>query len=96
MLNGQRYLSEEWVKMATFNHVDSTYINPGGYAKDEECGYGFYFWHNSYPDSYRAYGREGQFVIVLPDKNAVIATQSMHSNVQQILDVIWEEILPEL
>lgn len=94
--DGRRYLSEDWVKLATTNQIASTYINPGGYAEDEEKGYGFYFWHNSYSGTYRAYGREGQFLIVLPRENAVIATQAMHSNGQQILDVVWEEILPQL
>ena len=96
VFNGRRYLSSEWIEKATSNHVESTYVNPIGYAKDEVCGYGFYFWHNSYPGSYRAYGREGQFIIVIPDKNAVIATQAMHSDVQPILDAVWEEILPAL
>lgn len=49
---------------------------------------------NSVPSSYRAYGREGQFVIVLPESDAVIAVQAMHHDVQEILDLMWETILP--
>jgi len=72
---GVRYLSEEWVKTATSKQVDSSSISPVGKAIDEEVGYGFYFWRNhGVPNSYRCYGREGQFIIVLPEKNAVIAT----------------------
>ena len=93
---GHRYLSKEWVENATRKHVDSAVINPGGYGIDEEAGYGFYIWMNHIEGSYRAYGREGQFVIVIPDKNAVIATQSMHHDVQQILDLVWEHIYPQL
>ncbi len=93
---GRRYLSREWVENATRKHVDSNVINPAGYAKDEEMGYGFYIWENSLEGSYRAYGREGQFVIVIPDKNAVVATQAMHSNVQDVLDLVWEHIVPQL
>lgn len=96
MFNGVRYLSEEWVNLATVSHVKSNPINPAGAARDEECGYGYYFWQNSYSGSYRAYGREGQFIIVIPDKHAVIATQAMHSDVQQIMDAIWEELVPQL
>lgn len=94
---GKRLLSEEWVKTAGSKHIDSCVLNPGGYGIDEEAGYGFYFWLNHAPEgSYRCYGREGQFVIILPEKNAVIATQSMNSNVQPILDEVWKHILPQI
>ncbi len=92
---GRRYLSSEWVQAATGMQVDSSVINPPGYGDDELCGYGYYFWHNS-KGGFRAYGREGQFVIVLPEKKAVIATQAMHHNVQDVLDLVWEHIEPQL
>lgn len=94
---GVRLLSEEWVKAAGAKHIDSCVLNPGGYCADEEAGYGFYFWLNREVEgSYRAYGREGQFVIVLPEKNAVIATQAMNSNVAPIIDAVWKHILPQI
>lgn len=94
---GERYLSENWIKQAGMKHIDSSVLNPGGYGIDEEAGYGFYFWMNHEVEgSYRCYGREGQFVIILPEKNAVIATQAMHSNVQPILDAVWKNILPQI
>ena len=72
-------------------------LNPAGYGADEEMGYGYYFWLNhGAANSYRCYGREGQFVIILPEKNAVVATQAMHSNVQPILDAVWKHILPQI
>lgn len=94
---GERLLSKEWIKTAGSKHIDSCVLNPGGYGIDEEAGYGYYFWLNhEVPGSYRCYGREGQFVIILPEKNAVIATQSMNSNVQPILDTVWKHILPQI
>lgn len=96
VFEGKRYLSEEWVKKATSRLVSSTTISPRSYAADEECGYGLFFWKNTVPGSFRAYGREGQFVIVIPEKNAVIATQAMHSDVQQVLDAVWSQILPQV
>lgn len=94
---GERYLSEEWVKAAGAKQVDSCILNPAGYGIDEEAGYGFYFWLNHEVEgSYRCYGREGQFVIILPEKNAVIATQSMNSDVQPILNTVWKHILPQI
>lgn len=96
IFGGRRYLSEDWIRNVTARHVDSNVINPTGSAHDEEKGYGWYFWHNSVPGTYRAYGREGQFLIVIPEKNAVIATQAMHSDVQQVLDLVWEYIYPQV
>ena len=91
-----RYLSEDWVVATTQNHVASDVINPTGEAADEHCGYGYYIWMNSVPGTYRAYGRERQFVIVLPERDIVIAVQAMHHDVQEILDLVWETILPQL
>jgi len=94
---GRRFLSEEWIKTAGSCHVASSHINPAGNAIDEEEGYGFYFWINhGAQNSYRCYGREGQFVIILPEKNAVIAVQAMNSDVQPLIDTVWEQILPQL
>ncbi len=94
---GKRFLSEEWVKNAGAYHVASSHINPAGNAIDEYAGYGFYFWRNhGAENSFRCYGREAQFVIILPEKNAVIALQSMNSDVQPVIDTVWEQILPQL
>ncbi len=95
-LGGRRFLSEEWIRLATANYCPTTAISPKGYGADEMCGYGFYLWHNTYAGSYRAYGKEGQFIIVLPDKNAVVAIQAEHSDVQEILDIVWKKILTHL
>ncbi len=94
---GERFLSEGWVKAVGTKHIDSCVLNPGGYCADEEAGYGYYFWLNHEVDgSYRCYGREGQFVIILPERNAGIATQAMNWNVQPILDAVWKHILPQI
>lgn len=92
---GKRYLSEEWVNTATSVHVSSSVINPTGYAKDEEQGYGYYFWKNTM-GGYHSYGREGQYILIFPEKNAVIVTQAMHNDAQQVLDAVWEFIWPQL
>lgn len=93
---GRRYLSESWVEAATSKQTDSVPINPGGPAPDEMCGYGYYFWMSTREGIYRCYGREGQFIIVIPKCSAVIATQAMHSDVQPILDAVWKYILPQI
>lgn len=94
---GKRYLSEEWVKRAGTNQVITSQIQPMGNAADEEVGYGFYFWCNhGEENSFRCYGREGQFVMILPDKNGVIAVQASHSDSRSIIEMIRKHILPQL
>lgn len=92
---GIRYLPESWVEIATSNILPSDVINPTGNAPEERQGYGYYFWQNS-GDGYRAYGKEGQLIIILPSKNTVIATQGRHRDAQQVFDAVKEFIYPQL
>lgn len=96
VLRGHRFFSEAWADQVMSVQIPSSIICPGGVAPDETAGYGYFMWKNEATEGFRAYGREGQFVIVLPERNAVIATQAMNHNVQQILDLVWEYILPQL
>lgn len=96
VMNGRRFLSEGWIEQSTRKHFETSAISKSRPAPDETCGYGFYFWQNTKRGSYRAYGKDGQFVIILPEEQAVIAVQAMHSDVQAILDAVWEEIYPQL
>ncbi|MFZ5973957.1 MAG: serine hydrolase domain-containing protein [Bacillota bacterium] len=94
--NGRRIVSGAWVETATQKHIESSQICPIGMGEDERCGYGYQFWMCRYPGVFRAYGRNGQFVIVIPDKKAIVATMADEPDVQAILDAVWEEVLPQL
>ena len=89
MWEGKRLLSEEWINMAT-----SKQINNGSNPKsDWNQGYGFQFWmcrHNAY----RGDGAFGQYCIVMPEQDAVIAIHSGVKNMQQVLNIIWDNFLP--
>ena len=61
---------------------------------DWQQGYGFGFWGARH--GYRGDGAYGQFVIVLPDQDAVVVLTSEHTDMQQILDAVWEHLLPAL
>jgi hypothetical protein len=47
-------------------------------------------------NAYRADGLNGQYIIVLPEKNAVIVTTAKISDMQAELNLIWEHIYPAL
>lgn len=88
---GKRIVSERWVKEATTFKIASK-----GSGTDENYGYGYQFWLCRYPGVYLAFGRDGQYVIVIPQKDAVIATSADQPNSQRLLDIIWETVLPLL
>lgn len=93
--NGKRFVSEDWIRKSTAIHIRSSCLSPNGGAADELQGYGYYFWKNT-KEGYRANGKMGQLILVLPEKEAVISVQARHISSQQILDIIWETIYPEL
>ena len=106
--DGEQILDEEYVKLATTKRIDSA--NIFGYAEmerfsDNVFGYGYMMWMSHGDLGYRAEGAYGQFGIVIPKLDIIIAiTQtSTESPVSQTtLDYIWkfietvqEEALPE-
>ena len=44
----------------------------------------------------RADGAAGQYIIVLPDENAVIATTAKINDMQEEINLIWKYLLPAL
>ncbi len=84
----QQLLSEDWVAEATREHV----ANPDEPNPDWRQGYGFQFWQSRH--GYRGDGAYGQFCIVLPDQDLVIATTADTANMQGILDAVWAHVLP--
>jgi len=58
-------------------------------------GYGYQFWRAQH-NAYRGDGAFGQFTIVMPDQDAVIAITSESKNMQGELDLVWEHLLPAM
>lgn len=97
--NGQQLLSEKWVAEATSFKIQQP---PRGNAKvrpkerdDWQQGYGYQFWRCQH-NAFRGDGAFGQFTIVLPEQDAVIAMTAETSNMQGVLDLVWEHLLPAL
>ncbi|MFT4547953.1 MAG: hypothetical protein ACI9MB_001902, partial [Verrucomicrobiales bacterium] len=87
--NGKQLLSEKWVEMATSRQM-SNGSNPDG---DWDQGYGFQFWRCRH-NGYRGDGAFGQYCVVMPDEDMVVAITSGVNNMGAILDVIWDKLLP--
>ncbi len=87
--DGKQLLSEEWVAEATRSHVANA-----GPSTDWALGYGFQFWMSQH--GYRGDGAYGQFCLVLPEHDTVIAITAATVEMQALLDAVWEHVLPAL
>lgn len=87
---GRRLLSEGWIAQATSKQTDSVSFISN--QVDWEQGYGFLFWHSRH-NTYRADGVLGQFCIILPEEDAVIAITAEDDNTM-ILNLVWEHLVP--
>jgi len=103
--NGKQLVSEAWVEEASKYQVPSV---PAGTRPDEieqkgltpqNCtfllGYGYQMWRC--PDNaYRADGARGQYIIIIPDSDAVIAVTANSANLQAEQDLIYRYLFPAL
>jgi CubicO group peptidase (beta-lactamase class C family) len=85
---GKRILPAEWVAAATSRQV-SNGSNP---ASDWEQGYGYQFWRCRH-GVYRGDGAFGQFCVVMPEQDAVVAVTSGTRDLQGVLNLVWEHLL---
>jgi CubicO group peptidase (beta-lactamase class C family) len=89
--NGKPLLSEEWVAAATSLQTSSG----GNPDSNWDAGYGYQFWLNKVT-GYRADGAFGQFSMVLPKYDVVVAMTSGTSNMAAVMDAVWDTLLPAL
>ena len=89
--NGQQLLSEEWATLATSKQVS----NGSDPNNEWNQGYGFQFWQCRH-NAFRGDGAMGQFCIVLPEKETVIAITAGVNDMGHIMTVAWEELLPNM
>ena len=86
---GQQILPAAWVAEATSYHSD----NSANVDIEWAQGYGYQFWRCRH-NAYRGDGAFGQFCLVMPEQDAVIAITSGAGPMQPTLDLIWEHLLP--
>ena len=89
---GRQLLSEAWVEEATraFGPLNE---DPGA-DDDWRRGYGYSFWMQRV--GYRGDGAYGQFLVVLPEHDTVVAITAEQSRMQSTLDLLWEHLVPAI
>jgi CubicO group peptidase (beta-lactamase class C family) len=94
--NGKRILPEKWVEEATSLKI---YQNPDlsegkrDSSNDGVQGYCYQFWRARH-NSYMANGAFGQFILIMPDKDAIIVFTAESSDMWGELDMIWKYLYP--
>ncbi len=89
--HGKPLVPRAWVETATARQT-SNGSNP---ESDWEQGYGYQFWRCRH-GAFRGDGAFGQFCVVMPDQDAVIAITSGVKNLQSVLNLVWDHILPAM
>jgi hypothetical protein len=88
---GKQLVPETWVDAATARQT-SNGSNP---HSDWDQGYGYQFWRCRH-GAYRGDGAFGQYCIVLPEQDAVIAITSGLKDMQSVLNLVWDKLLPAM
>ena len=103
--NGRQVIPSGWIEAASTAQVPCV---PAGMNSDEADklkkaaktsdwlqGYGYQMWRCRH-NAFRADGANGQYIIVIPDKNAVVVTTANIQDMQGEINLIWKHILPAL
>lgn len=96
--NGQRLISPEWIEQASSHQVDNKPIETvAGQPVNIDWiqGYGYQFWRCRH-NAYRGDGAFGQYCIVMPDQDAVIAINGGLQDMQGVMDAVWKNLLPSM
>jgi hypothetical protein len=62
---------------------------------DWDQGYGYQFWRSRH-NSYRGDGAFGQYCLVLPDVDAVVVITSGVRDMQAVMNLVWDKLLPAM
>ena len=88
---GKQILPAAWVEEATKKQTS----NGSSPDSDWEQGYGYQFWMCRY-GLYRGDGAFGQYCIVFPNHDAVLAITSGTADMGAIMNLVWKHLLPGL
>ncbi|HYW94429.1 MAG TPA: serine hydrolase [Bacteroidales bacterium] len=86
--NGKQVISEEWVSSASSKQIENGH-NDSSWG----FGYGYQFWMNP-PGGFRADGAFGQFSMVFPEQDAVVAITSESIDTAKTMQMVWDILVP--
>ena len=92
--NGKQIVPAKWIEEATRSQIQSNPSKPNRPKEEDDWaqGYGYQFWRCR-PGGYRGDGAIGQFCMVMPDQDVVIAITSESFSMQNSMNLVWEHLL---
>lgn len=88
--HGKQLLPQSWVAAATSRQTS----NGSSPTSDWDQGYGYQFWRCR-NGAFRGDGAFGQYCVMMPEQDAVVAITSGVKDMQGVLNVVWDTLLPE-
>ncbi len=97
MWNGKQLLPKEWVEEATTMKImqDPNAPQSKKDSSDWLQGYCYQMWRCRH-DGVRADGAFGQYIIMLPGEDAVIAITAETPDMQEEINLVWQYLLPAM
>jgi hypothetical protein len=95
--NGRQVIPASWVKEATTSSIDQA-PDATREQKDKSDwmqGYCYQFWRCRH-NAFRGDGAYGQFIIVMPEQDAVVAITTETPYTQAELNLVWDLLLPAM
>jgi CubicO group peptidase (beta-lactamase class C family) len=91
MWKGRQLIPAAWVEEATARQTS----NGSSPKSDWDQGYGYQFWRCRH-NAFRGDGAFGQYCIVIPELDAVVAITSGVRDMQAVMNLVWEKLLPAM
>jgi CubicO group peptidase (beta-lactamase class C family) len=85
---GRQLVPASWVEEATARQTS----NGSAPKSDWDQGYGYQFWRSRH--GWRGDGAFGQFCLVVPELDAVVAINSGTRDMQSVMNLVWDKLLP--
>ncbi len=95
---GRPILPAQWVEEATIFKIQQPLPATPSRPNDQNDwvqGYCYQFWRCTHR-AFRGDGAFGQFMIVMPEQDAVVAITAETGDMQRELDLIWDHLLPAM
>ena len=94
--NGKQLIPKEWIKEATaFQIKNSDEPEEKRSLNDWGQGYAYQMWRGR-NNTVRLDGMGGQFVVLIPDKDAIVVFTANNTNTQKQLDLIHKYLIPAI
>jgi len=88
---GKQLVPAQWIEEATARQTS----NGSSPNSDWDQGYGYQFWRSRH-NTYRGDGAFGQYCMVMPEYDAVVAITSGVRDMQAVMNLVWSKLLPAM